>query len=416
VSQFVVTTLLSCTFLAKILKFGANRLILELFQSLIEFKFAITFPPSTKPVVMWLVLSNVWLPISATVAFALIALKAYTKLTAGRCTCATSLIGCTALITGATGGIGRETAVRLAAAGARLVIPVRSEQRGRSLAEYIGRVTGNKTVQVLTCDLSSLRSVRQFCAQVSQFESRLDLLVLNAGMVPPPGRFYTEDGLELQLASNHFGHFLLLNLLLPLMRRTASSHCRGDLQQFKTSSNQCSAHIQPLSNPRIVVVSSLLHRLGKVRTEELSGRVEPITRDPFWNYCDSKLANLLMVRSLSDQLRAEGSPITINGLHPGMVKTEINRQTPFYVKHVIEPIAGCWAKDAQQGAQTTLHLCLSPSLAQVSGRYFVDCKPVSWSSQCDNQRLAADFWALSERLTGLKESEQARQIDRFQSI
>lgn len=122
---------------------------------------------------------------------------------------------------------------------------------------------------------------------------------LNTGMVPPPGKYLTEDLLELQFATNHLGHFLLVNLLLDLIKRSAPA--------------------------RIVVVSSLLHHLGRIDFDNLS--FEQYTPDPFFTYCMSKLCNILMVKELSRRL--VGSGVTVNSLHPGLVRTGINRQTPW---------------------------------------------------------------------------------------
>lgn len=433
---------------------------------------------------------------------ALVALKLYTKLSAGFCDCGTRLDGQCAVLTGGGGGIGRQTALRLAAAGARLILPVRSVTRGRQAALEISRATGNQQVHVVQCDLSSLRSVRECCERILRHEPRLDLLVLNAGMVPPPGRFLTEDFLELQMASNHFGHFLMANLLLPLMERTAgrpptdkqqpkcaaggaaeerldarsesgrtgradqpadspeettpagltaekpaepstdrpvdnsaeqatekpldnpadqhahspagkSADCAVNppvtapaepAEQHPTAAcgdcpDACTGQAQPLPNPRIVVVSSLLHRFGSIRLDNLS--LERRVLDPFWTYCNSKLANLLLVRHLSARLAEAGSPVTVNGLHPGLVRTGINRRTPFYVRRLLQPIASVWAKSPREGAQTTVHLCLSRRLTAVSGGYFVDCRRRQWAKRCDDAGTAERLWKACEVATGI---------------
>ena len=247
----------------------------------------------------------------------LVSLKLYTKLSAGQCDCTTSLQGRTVVITGGGGGIGRQTALRLAAAGARLILPVRSVQRSREIALQITQATGNTQVHVVQCDLSSLKSVRDCCQRIIGHEFRLDLLVLNAAMVPPPGRFLTEDFLELQMTSNHMGHFLMVNLLLPLMHQTVKQGKQANVDFIPISNTkmptdeqlwprdlaQCCLHPQPLPNPRIVVVSSLLHQLGQIQFENLN--CERQVRGPFWIYCNSKLADLLLVKCLSERLKQQ---------------------------------------------------------------------------------------------------------------
>lgn len=142
----------------------------------------------------------------AVVLAVLFALKTWTATTAGKYTSRKRMDGKTVIITGANAGIGRETARDLAHRGARVIMACRSLDRGREALQDITSTTGSDKVVLMKCDLASYKSVREFCDQVKQREQRLDVLVLNAGLIAPRDRFLTEDGHELQLQSNHLGN------------------------------------------------------------------------------------------------------------------------------------------------------------------------------------------------------------------
>lgn len=306
--------------------------------------------------------------VTLTIAIVILS-KLYFKWTTGWCHSDASMAGKTIVITGATSGIGKETAKELARRGGRLVLAVRSVERGETTAGEILRETPHAQVMIKECDLSSLKSVRSFAEDILTSGERIDVLILNAGMVPPPGKYLTQDSLELQFASNHLGHFLMTNLLLPRLRQSAPS--------------------------RIILVSSLLHVYGSIDFDNLSFEKE--TPDPFYTYCKSKLANLLMAKELSRRLHGTG--VTANALHPGLVRTEINRQTPWYIKHLMQPISYFWAKSAIEGAQTSIFLAVDPKLSNVSGKYFADCREAACSQKADDPHLASRLWAVSQDLT-----------------
>ena len=312
-----------------------------------------------------------------TLVFALILSKAYFKWTTGWCNSDASMTGKTIIITGATSGIGKETAKDLARRGGRLILAVRSASGGEAVAREILREIPTAQVVVKNCDLSSLKSVRSFAEDIMSSEERIDVLILNAGMVPPPGKFLTEDSLELQFASNHLGHFLVTNLLLDRLIESAPS--------------------------RIVIVSSLLHSCGSIDFGNLS--FEEYTPDPFYTYSNSKLANLLMCKELARRLA--GTAVTANALHPGLVRTCINRQTPWYVKNFMQPISYFWAKSPIEGAQTSIFLAVHPKLRDVSGKYFADCKETACSAKADDPQLAARLWSVSQDLTSQTRSSSS---------
>ena len=287
--------------------------------------------------------------------------------------CEHNMNGKTVLVTGANMGIGKETARDLARRGARVVLACRSIERGNEAAHEIAKSTGSLHVRVMKCDVSSMSSVRTFCTEFMATEARLDVLVLNAGMVPPPGKHMTEEGHEQQLATNYLGHFLMTNLLLDKLKTCAPS--------------------------RIITVSSLLHHFGSIDFDNMS--FEKYTPDPFWTYSKSKLCNILMIKELTRRL--EGSHVTANALHPGLVRTEINRSTPWYIRNFIEPLFLVpFAKDAVAGAQTTIYLAVSPELKDISGKYYADCKEAWHSRKCEDIDLAKKLWNWSELAVGLK--------------
>lgn len=248
-----------------------------------------------------------------------LSLKIYVKASAGWCDSDADMSGKTVLITGANVGIGKETAKELAKRNARVVMACRSLERGLEAAKEIKSLTENQNVIVKMCDLSSLASIRRFAEDFILTESRLDVLICNAGFVAPPGRYLTEDFLEVQFCTNHLGHFLLTNLLVDLLKKSSPS--------------------------RIVVVSSVLHNFGRIHFDNIN--YEKYTPDPFFTYCNSKLANILFVKELARRLN--GTSVTVNALHPGLVKTEINRRTPWYIRKFIQPISYLWAKTTEEG-------------------------------------------------------------------
>ncbi|GFT96551.1 hypothetical protein NPIL_445621 [Nephila pilipes] len=273
------------------------------------------------------------------------------------------------IVTGANSGIGFETAKDLAARKGRVILACRDLNRGQKATESIIKATGNNNVVFRRLDLSSLNSVRQFASEIKKTEERLDVLIHNAGVTPSPGKHLTEDKLELQFATNHFGPFLLTHLLLDLMKNSAPS--------------------------RIVVVSSITHHLASLDLNNLN--CEKNTRHPFWIYCSTKLANILFVRELAKRL--QGTGVTVNALHPGGVKTAIARNSQGIIKYFIIPVVYFFLKDSVSGAQTSIYLAVSDEVKNTTGQYFVDCKPAWISRLARDETKAKLLWNLSEKLT-----------------
>ncbi|CAG0914462.1 unnamed protein product [Notodromas monacha] len=297
-------------------------------------------------------------------------LRSYMALTNGRCLSKRQMRGKTVIITGANSGLGFETAKDMALRGARVIMACRNMAKAEIAREAVLQATGAKSSYVILkkLDLASLRSVRSFALDILQTEKRLDVLINNAGLSDPKRTERTEDNLEYNMACNHFGHFLLTNLLLDLLKTSAPS--------------------------RIVVVSSMAHVGGDVSPDALRG----IGRKKWQIYSDTKLANIVFAEELSRRLA--GTNVTVNSLHPGVVATEFMQHIPNELaKTVAKTMVGLF-KTPEEGAQTQIHLAVSEEVEGVTGKYFSDCKPARvWNSQSHDRALAAKVWRISEELT-----------------
>lgn len=271
------------------------------------------------------------------------------------------------IVTGASSGIGRETARGLAQRGALVVMVGRNSEKTRAAADEIRRQTGNRDVDVLVADLSSQQDVRALARAFLERYPRLDVLVNNAG-----GLFLKKelsaDGIEMTFALNHLAYFLLTNLLLDALEAGAPS--------------------------RIVNVSSAAHVGARLDFANLqvSG----------WEgYKRSKLANLLFTYELARRL--ERSAITVNALHPGLVASSFGANNgPLY--RLFKPLINCVSISNERGAQTSIYLASSPDVEGVTGRYFVRKREErSFRTSYDTQ-AAARLWSVSAEMTGLATS------------
>jgi NAD(P)-dependent dehydrogenase (short-subunit alcohol dehydrogenase family) len=272
------------------------------------------------------------------------------------------------VVTGATSGIGKETAVALAKAGATVAVVCRTRDRGeRALAEIRQR-SGNATVALFVADLSSRRAVETVAAELRAALPRIDTLVNNAGLALRD-RVVTEDGLETTFAVNHLGHFLLTRRLEPTLRASAPA--------------------------RVVNVSSEAHRWGAIRFDDLMGA----RRYDGWRaYAQSKLANILFTYELARRL--DGTGVTANCLHPGLVGTAFASRGPTTIR-ILSRLARPLLRSPENGAATSIYLASSPEVAPVSGRYFAGRRPRRSSKASYDRVVAAKLWEVSERLVGL---------------
>ncbi len=259
-----------------------------------------------------------------------------------------------ALITGSTDGIGMQTAVQLARKGWCVVIHGRSEARCRERAAAVRTVTGSKMVDCIWADLGSLAQVRDMARLAYSRFGPIAALIDNAGLFAPKMEL-SEDGVEMTFAVNHLSHFLLTLLLLELSEWTA-----------------------PL---RIVVVSSMAH----AATMDFDGLVHPRVYSGHQAYAQSKLANLLFAFHLADKL--EGSGVTVNALHPGVVGTKLLRAG-----------WGMGGISTEQGAKTSVYLAESPEVTGVTGRYFVDSHQAEPTPFARDRSAQERLWELSRSL------------------
>jgi NAD(P)-dependent dehydrogenase (short-subunit alcohol dehydrogenase family) len=282
--------------------------------------------------------------------------------------------GRTALVTGANTGIGLETARMLALKGAKVVLACRDAGKGQAAVDRImaEKPAGSATLGSL--DLSDLDSVAAFAASFASAHDRLDLLINNAGvMVPPLGR--TKQGFELQMGTNHLGHFALTGRLLPLVERTAGS--------------------------RVVVVSSTAQNFGHIDFADLSW--ERRSYVAFAAYGQSKLANMLFALELHRRLAAAGSAVRATAAHPGWTATDLQRTVG--AARFFNPI---FAMKPADGALPTLRAATDPGAA--SGSYWGPAHffelngppvPARISKDAKNESVAARLWEVSEKLTGV---------------
>ncbi|MGR6975093.1 oxidoreductase [Streptomyces cynarae] len=282
-----------------------------------------------------------------------------------------------ALVTGASGGIGLETARGLAARGAHVVLACRSIRRGRAAAERIGGST-----EVVRLDLTSLDSVRRAAAQVRDRHDRLDLLVNNAGvMFPPASR--TEDGFEIHFGVNHLGPFALTGLLLGLMTEVPGS--------------------------RVVTVASLAHRVGLGGFDADRARCAAGRRS-VRAYGRSKLANLLFARELQHRLASAGAAAVSLAAHPGLSPTGLwHGDAPAGLRPVVAAGLRWLAQPPQQAALPSLRAATDPDLPGgaylgPSGLFGSRGAPVPARSSRASRDVAARarLWRLSEELTGVR--------------
>ena len=288
-----------------------------------------------------------------------------------------------AVVTGATGGLGYETALALARAGADVLVTGRNAEKGRVAIEQIKRAVPSAKVRFAMLDLASLASIRAFAASLLANGRPLDLLINNAGVMDLPTRRLTEDGFELQFGTNHLCHFALTALLLPLLRKAQA--------------------------PRVVNVSSLAHRGGKIDF----GNLQAERKYNSWAaYQQSKLANLLFTFELQRRSDAFGWGLMSNAAHPGYARTELIPNGPGTggLKGIGMKVLGSFmSQSAAAGALPTLFAATSPEAAP-NGYYgpngFYELKgpvaPAQVFPQAKNEAVARKLWEVSEQLTGVK--------------
>ncbi|KAK8685386.1 hypothetical protein V6N13_041389 [Hibiscus sabdariffa] len=278
-------------------------------------------------------------------------------------------------MTGGASGIGLETSRVLALRGVHVIIAARNMKAANEAKEKI--LTQNKTARldVLELDLCSIKSITSFAHNFISLNLPLNILINNAGIMFCPFQL-SQDGIEVQFATNHIGHFLLTNLLLDKMKNTAkASGIQG----------------------RIVNLSSIAHRYSYKKGIRFQNINDKNGYGSKRAYGQSKLANILHANELARRLQEEGVNIMVNSVHPGLIMTPL-----FRYSHVLTKILKVFSfflwKNVPQGAATTCYAALHPRLNGVTGKYFADCNEMKPSSNARNETLARQLWDFSNNL------------------
>lgn len=278
--------------------------------------------------------------------------------------------GKTVLITGGNSGIGRFTALALARMGARVVITSRNLRKGDVARAELREASNSKLIDCLELDLGSFASIETFAKQALAKYERIDVLMLNAGVVLDQ-RTTTKEGFESTFGVNHLGHFYLTELLLDRMRASAPS--------------------------RIVVVASDAHK-GARKGLDFDDLMYDKAYRPLDAYCRSKLANILFANELARRL--DGSGVTVNSLHPGAVRTGLGASDD--VKGMLGRVAYVLSRpfmiSPERGARTSVYLASSPEVEGKTGGYYARCKPASRTAFAQDEAAAQRLWQISEEL------------------
>jgi len=259
------------------------------------------------------------------------------------------------LITGATDGIGKQTAYELADKNATVILHGRNKDRLLKTQEEISHLTNNNNIRIATSNLSSLKQVRLVAEEIKTKSKHLDVLINNAG-VYMKSRVLTEAGFETTFVVNHLAHFLLTNLLLNLLKKSGSS--------------------------RIINVSSIAHTRAQLSFENLNSEKH---FEDYNVYAVSKLANILFTYKLADQLKNDS--VTVNALHPGVINTKL-LHTGFNIE----------GAPVKEGAATSVYLASSNEVENVSGKYFERMKEVPSSDDSYNKECQKKMWNVSSQM------------------
>jgi len=275
------------------------------------------------------------------------------------------------IVTGASSGLGYETAKVLASKNATVIVAVRNEVKGNAAVEKIKAGNPNADIQVMLVDLANLESVHKFAENFKSKFKKLDILINNAGVMTPPYT-KTKDGFELQFGTNHLGHFALTGLLIELIKKTPDS--------------------------RIVNVSSMAHKIGKLNFEDLNWEKRRYKKNR--SYGDSKLANLYFTKELQKRLNKLPSGVIVASAHPGGTATELARHSLFY------KTLNLLAQTSKMGALPTLYAAVSPDVQ--SNDYYGPGgfqefkgfpKKVESAKRAKNDDVAKKLWDVSEQMT-----------------
>ena len=273
------------------------------------------------------------------------------------------------LITGATNGIGEESAKELNKMGAEIIFIARNEEKGNKLKEELLKDSGREATMIIA-DLSSQDQVKKAAEKFLALNKPLDILLNNAGIMNQE-RNETVDGLEEVFSVNHLAYFTFTLMLAEKLKQT--------------------------QNSRVINVASGAHQFVKnMNFEDLQSKDN---YKPMQVYGQSKLANILFTKSLSTKLSDFG--VTVNCLHPGFVSTGIGSNNNKTLWSFLMFLAKPFARKTDKGAETSIYLCSSSEVKNISGEYFVDCKIEKISDAAKSSEQAESLWKISSELTGI---------------
>jgi len=284
------------------------------------------------------------------------------------------LKGKNVIVTGGNAGIGQVTSRELAKMGAKVIIACRDQTRAEASIKKMREEapTFDLDVEYLNLDLTSFDSIRQFAAEFNKRDLPLHVLINNAGIMMLEQREVTKDGLEKQMGTNHFGHFLLTNLLLEPLKRA--------------------------NGARVVTVSSLAH--DKFSHMDWNDLQLERGYTPTKAYGNSKLANVMFARGLQKRSTEHGWNIQSYSVHPGVIITDLYNNMSGIKGAVVRSVRP-FARDVETGAKTTLYCAVAPEASENLGGYFADCKPHSMNSVAQDDEKVEFLWQKSEELVGL---------------
>ncbi len=281
------------------------------------------------------------------------------------------------LITGATNGIGKQAALELAKMGASVVVVGRNEIKTRKVALDLKTLSGSSNIDLLIADLSSMAEVRRIAAEYRDQYQRLDVLLNNAGAAFSEYHV-SADGYEMTFALNHFSYYLLTLLLLDILKLTAREQ----------------------GEARVVNVSSSAHRNGTPRTGLQFDKLRDRSGySLFRSYGASKLANVLFTYELARRL--EGSGVTANVLHPGLVRTGFGHNSTGFIKPIILLMQRLFAISPEKGAETMVYLAAAAEVAGTTGKYWYKKKPTPSSDMSHDREQQRRLWEFSAEVTGV---------------
>ena len=277
------------------------------------------------------------------------------------------------MITGANSGIGKETAIELAKMGANIVMVCRSRERGEKALEKIKEMANSEKIELLIADLADQSSIRKMVERFKKSHDKLHVLINNAGVMLSK-RTTTPEGYERTFAINHLGHFLLTNLVLDMLKASSPA--------------------------RIINVSSSAHKFAKLNFDDIDNEHK---FSGFRTYANSKLFNILFSYELARRL--EGTEVTVNALHPGVIRTNLGKDNTNKLIRLLSTIFRLFMMSSKKGARTTVYLANSPDVENVNGKYFVNRKQKKSSKISFEQTLQNKLWEISANLTNASHFE-----------